>query len=138
MTDGYRVVAYSVHAMPKDYRPLIYAKWLRSLRYGNDYFKLSDPVSYYRAYHAYIDRILADIACVVRLAVLADNADIVLGFSVSRGTALDYVYVQPELRRQGIGTKLVPQGIESITHLTRTALTIWASKYAKWRFDPFA
>jgi GNAT superfamily N-acetyltransferase len=117
---------------------LIFSKWLRSLRYGNDYFKLIDPPAYYAAYHRFIQNILNHPDTSVRLAVLSDDADVVLGFSVSRGTILDYVHVHKDQRRQGIGRQLVPKGIDTITHLTRTGLSIWGSKMAGVKFNPFA
>lgn len=116
---------------------MIFSKWLRSLRYGNDFFKLIDPEAYYSRYEAMIQRILRAPETEVRLAVLSDDHDVVLGFSVSRGSALDYVHVHKIQRRQGIGKNLVPDGITTITHLTKTRLTIWGSKYGEWKFNPF-
>ncbi len=117
---------------------LILSRWKRSLRYGNDYFKLAAPDPYFAAYDRYIGYLLGCDNCRVRLAVLSDAPDVVLGFSVARGSTLDYVHVQKDFRRQGIGKLLVPANIDTITHLTRTGLTIWGSKYPKWSFNPFA
>ncbi len=134
----YTVISYPADHLPEEYRGLVYSKWLRSLRYGNDYFKLIDAKAYYTAYHRLITRILEMADATVRLAVLTDDHDVVLGFSVSRAEVLDYVHVHKHHRRLGIGTNLVPRGIEEITHVTRTGLTIWGSKYLRWKFNPFA
>jgi len=132
---------YSIITVPQEkldpYRALIFQRWLKTLRYGNDMFRLTDQKSYYRAYHAYIDRILAKEDTRIRLAVLSEDHDVVLGFSVSRGNVLDYVHVLQDQRKIGIGKHLVPKEIDTITHLTRTGLEIWANKYPKWKFDPF-
>lgn len=133
----YTVMAYSGHRLPKDYLGLIYAKWLRSLRYGNDLFRLIDSEGYYRSYHRLISGILERQDTIVRLAVLTEDQDVVLGFSVSRSETLDYVYVNKDYRRLGVATQLVPRTIKVITHITKTALTIWASKYKEWKFNPF-
>ncbi len=126
---------------------MIYSKWLRSLRFGNDYFKLADAAAYYEAYQRYITNILQ--VATVRLAVISDDEDVVIGFAVVRNNILDYVHVLRlrlksitgfdvvDYRRRGIGTKLVPKNIDTVTHLTRTALTIWGSKYSHWKFNPF-
>lgn len=147
---AYTVVQYSGKDLPASYRGLIYSKWLRSLRHGNDYFKLIDGKSYYESYSAYISMLLLKPECVVRLAVLADDRDVVLGFSVSRGTVLDYVHVLrirlkvptgfdvTDYRRHGIGTKLIPKGIDTFTHITKTWLIVWGNKFPQWRFNPFA
>ncbi len=117
---------------------MIFSKWKRSLRHGNDYFKLIDSDAYYEIYDRYISRLLADPLSVIRLAVLTDDRDIVLGFSVCRRHVLDYVHVHKDHRRCGIGTRLVPRGTSEITHVTKTGLTIWGSKYPDWKFNPFA
>ena len=133
----YSVISYSAHDLPQAYRGMVFAKWLRSLRFGNDYFKLVDSACYYSAYHRYISNILGKLETVVTVAVLSDDKDVALGFSVSRGNILDYVHVHKDQRKQGIGTRLIPRGIDTITHLTRTGLSIWGSKYKAWKFDPF-
>ncbi len=134
--------SYSVFVCPSEkldpYLPLIFSKWLRSLRYGNDYLRLVEQEAFYKAYHRYIKAILNHSEAEVRLAALSDDPDVVLGFSVCRGPILDYVHVHKDQRRLGIGRKLVPKGITTVTHLTRTGLSIWGSKMAGIAFNPFA
>jgi GNAT superfamily N-acetyltransferase len=72
----------------------------------------------------------------VRLAVLSDDRDVVLGFSVSREDILDYVHVHKDMRKQGVATSLIPKDIKIITHLTKTALLVWP-KYENITFNPF-
>lgn len=140
MTDAYDVIAMPAKDLSNEVRNLILSRWLRSLRFGNDYFKLISPASYYANYDDFIQRLLAH--AWVRLAVLADDRDVVLGFSVYRhtleGGILDYVHVHKDQRRQGIARRLVPDATHTITHLTRTGLTLWGSKRPEWKFDPFA
>lgn len=135
---SYTVLAYPADTLPEAYYGLIFSKWLRSLRFGNDFFKLIDAESYYRAYHPLINRIIHRGDTIVYLAVLTDDHDVVLGFSVSRGKVLDYVYVDRFYRQLGIGRDLVPDGIEMISHVTKTGLIIWANKAGHWKFNPFA
>jgi hypothetical protein len=137
VTDTYTVIAYSARTLPDQYRNMIYAKWLRSLRFGNDYFKLIDSDDYYLTYHRYITNLMQQPSATVRLAVLSDDRDVVLGFAVTRGNILDYVHVHKDHRKCKIGTHLIPCGIDTITHLTRTAMAIWGSKYSNWKFNPF-
>ncbi len=133
----YRIAQYKGQELPPAYTGVVYAKWLRSLRNGNDYYKLADPARFYAAYQRHIGHVLSLPDTVVRIAVLSDEPDVVLGFSVSRSDILDYVHVHKDQRRHGIGTNLVPPGIKYITHLTKTGLCIWGSKYGHWKFDPF-
>jgi GNAT superfamily N-acetyltransferase len=135
--DEYKVIAISAYQLPESYRPMIYSKWLRSLRYGNDYFKLIEAGSYFTHYHKYLEALLAKPYCVVRLAVLADDYDVVLGFSVTRNSVLDYVHVHKDYRRTGIGTLLVPSGISKISHITRQGMSFWNNRLKECKFDPF-
>lgn len=134
---SYRIIAYGGQYLPKAYKGLLYSNWLRSLRNGNDYYKLAEPARFYAAYKRHIGHILSLPDTVVRIAVLADDHDVALGFSVSRGDVLDYVHVLKDQRRHGVGTSLVPNDIKYTTHLTRTGFTILRNKYAHWKFDPF-
>lgn len=138
MADSYSVLAFPGDGIASQYRGLVFAKWLRSLRYGNDYFRLIDSQSYYPTYQRFIKALLSYPDCLVRVAVLSDDYDVALGFSVSRGTILDFVYVQKDQRKNGIGTKLLPGSIQKITHLTKDGLSWWANKHSEWKFDPFA
>lgn len=137
IASSYSVISYPGTSLPDTYQNLIFSKWLRSLRYGNDYYKLIDQDAYFIAYHAYISKLLAQPDAIVRLAVLTDDPDVVLGFSVTRGTTLDYVHVHKDFRKQGIGTTLVPKDIHSITHLTKIGMAIWNAKLAHAKFNPF-
>ena len=142
---GYQIVSYSAHDLPQHYRPYIYSKWLRKLRYGNDYFQLIHSPAYYGTYRTYLNNILQTLNCVVRLALLPpekiDDPEVVLGFSVARGNILDFVYVLNDMRRQGIGRKLVPAGIDTYTHITKDAIAVLAhlagGEIWKWKFNPF-
>lgn len=134
---SYVVHKYAGMQLPEAYKGLIYSKWLRSLRFGNDVFRRIDSNSYYKHYHGYICRLLGSPECVVSLAVLSDDDDVVLGFAVSRGSTLDYVHVHKDNRRIGIGSKLIPSGITTFSHTTRTWDAIWDHKYSDWKFNPF-
>jgi GNAT superfamily N-acetyltransferase len=133
---SYQIISYKAGALPKQYQAMVYSKWLRSLRYGNDYFRLIDGDAYFNAYHLYLENILAKAS--IRLSVLSDDRDVVLGFSVHRGSILDYIHVQKDYRKQGIGLALLPPDITIITHLTRKGMTFWSSKLPKAKFNPFA
>ena len=132
---SYDIISFKGAVLPPAYTNMIYSRWLRSLRFGNDYYKLINSKDYYSSYQKHIAYILSLPTTVVRLAVLSDDHDVVLGFSVSRGDILDFVHVHKDMRRQGIAKSLVPKDIKTITHLTKTALIIWP-KY-EITFNPF-
>lgn len=135
---SYTLRSYSGRQIPSNYRGFVYSKWLRSLRKGNDLHKLCKSASFYSSYGSYLDRLFRQSDTTIRLAVLTEDPDVVLGFSCTRGTILDYVFVVPECRRQNIGRHLVGSVVGTITNLTREGLAIWGTKFPNVEFDPFA
>lgn len=101
-------------------------------------FKLIDSKVYYEKYGQYITFLLNKPEASVRLAVLTDDHDVVLGFSVTRGDILDYVHVQHDQRSQRIGSRLVPEKIQCITHWTYMGERFATHIYKLWSFNPFA
>lgn len=134
---SYKIIAFIGPRLSQEYKGVIYAKWLRTLRYGNDYFKLIDAKDYFENYGRYLDFILQKPSTIVRLAVLSDDTDVVLGFSVSEGYTLHYCYVQRDVRKNGIGMSLMNFGVKQITHVTKIGLEVWNKKFPKAKFNPF-
>jgi len=132
----YRLKIYPATQLPEQYHNLVVAPFLNSLRYGNDLFKLIDKEAYYSAYSRFITILLSRPMCAVKLAVLED--DTVLGWSMYEGKTLHYVWVKKEVRRQGIGRSLLPEVVDTISHVTNKGLNIWVNKWPEWRFNPFA
>lgn len=138
MSDSYSIISCQGNELPTRYQAVVFSKWLRSLRNGNELFKATSSNDYYTHYHQFIERLLQKPDSLVRFAVLTENHDIVLAFSVSREDVLDYLYVQPEQRGQKLSTQLIPMKITAFTHMTKMWLPIWQSKYKDWKFNPFA
>lgn len=134
---SYTIIAYPSSKLPLQYQNVIFSRWLRALKFGNDYFKLIDSDAYYSGYHKCIELLLAQPSSVVRLAVLSDDQDVVLGWSVVRGDTLDFVHVHKDNRNLGIGSALVPANITTITHLTKAGMAIWNKKLPNVAFNPF-
>lgn len=134
----YSILAFKAAELPKPYVGFIFSYWLKSFRHGNPFIKKANPGAYYKHYHTYIENLLNKPDSTIRLAVLSDDHDVVLGFSVVREDVLDYIFVQTNHRRQGIAKKLVPPGITTISHTTQLATRIWQKKYKEIKFNPFA
>lgn len=132
------VIKYPGHALPAEYRNYLFGKWKRSLRHGNEYFKLIDNKAFNDAYDFLIVSTLYRPDATVRLAVLSDSMDVALGWSLIQGSILHYVFVQAEYRGMGLARKLVPVPIETFTHVTKTGLSLWNSKAPQAKFNPFA
>lgn len=135
--DSYIVLTFKGEELPKQYINCVVKKFKNNLRYSNDYFRLIDKASYNQAYERYIYRLLTQHDCFVRLAVLSDERDIVLGFSVNQPNCLHYIFVDKDQRRKGIATSLVREPIKEFTHITKIGLMLWPLKLSDAKFNPF-
>jgi len=128
-SDTYKIVTYKAVNLPPQYINLVLSKFLRSLRYGNEYFKLIDKNSYFSVYDAYFKVLMSRPEAIIKLAVLSDDEDVVLGWSLTEPNKLHYVYVNSTHRKLGIGKELTRESFNTITHLTTIGLSIWGNKY---------
>jgi hypothetical protein len=119
------------------YLPYIYSKWLRSLRYGSEIYKMIDSGAFFNCEHAKIEKILDCEDTEIRLAVLSDDLDVCLGFSAVRNDHLDYVYVNKDQRKIGIGASLIPDRIKSFGTLTNLGQIVWEKRYTDLKFNPY-
>lgn len=132
------ICAWQGKLLPKQYLNLVRSRWMRSYRHNNDYMKLTDAAAYYCAYSVYVERILARPNAIVRLALLDEDDDVALGFSVIEKNCLHYVEVPKVNRGHGIGRALVVEKIDWFTHLTKIGMRIWSTKAPDAKFNPFA
>lgn len=133
---SYRVLTYKASEIPLTYQNVVLARWLRSLKRLNEYFKLIDNNAYFNVYEKYIKTIISRPMAIARFAVLNDDHDIVLGWSITEGSALHFVHVQELNRKAGIGINLIPSDIKYITHTTRH-WDKYLGKHFKVIFNPF-
>lgn len=118
-------------AKPEDL-PLIYSTWLLGLYHGCDWFSRIKKESFFRNYKVVIERLIPK--CEVKVACLADDEDVILGYVCYRGENLDWIFVKKAWRKMGIARMLLPKGITNCTHLTKVGRSI---KPKEWTFDPF-
>lgn len=133
---GYVIKTHAANVLPDEYKNLIKAPFLNSLRYGNDLYKLIDKEAYFTSYGNYIEHLLKRPRSMVSLAVLDDGT--ILGWSLYEGSTLHYVWVKKEVRRQGIAKELLVNKVNTISHITNTGINIWVNKMPEVIFNPFA
>lgn len=137
-TASYTIIEFPGSEIPEAYKGLIYSRWLRSHRYGNFINKMIPSRIYYVQYGLTADYFLNKLMSTVRLAVLSDDHDVVLGFAVSRPGILDYVHVHHVQRDQRIAWNLVPKEIRYITHWTYMGERFATKRYGGFVFNPYA
>lgn len=121
----------------EQYLALILATWLRSLRYGSDFFKLVDSPTFFKIYSTTLLSIMRRPEVLVRVAVLTSEPDVAVGWCVFQHGVLHYVWVRPMGRKQGIARSLMPKNIQVITHLTKVGKSLWIKKLEHAKFNPF-
>jgi hypothetical protein len=133
---SYRIVYHQGSKLPIEYRNLIVAPFLNSLRYGNDLYKLIDKDAYFNNYSRYIEGLLLRPMAIVKLAMLKDET--VLGWSLVEHKTVHYVWVKKEVRLQGICRALLPKEFNTISHITHKGINIWVKHFPDVGFNPWA
>ncbi len=112
----------------------ILATWLRGLYSGNSWFKEIPKDIFMKHYHDILMNILTRPTIEVKVAVLKEDEDIILGYSVYEGSTFHWMFVKEAWRRVGIGRSLLPEKCVTVTHLTSIGSKL---KPKSMRFNPF-
>ena len=121
-------------ANPDD-KSFIFATWLRGLRYGNEFFAAIHKATYFRNYHAILEKLLTS-GVTIKVACLKEDPSVILAYSVFKGPRLDWVFVKAAWRGIGLAKSIIPPTIEKVSHLTKVGRSILV-KYPHVVFDPF-
>lgn len=124
----------------RDYLPgdknFIYASWLRGLYYGEPFFREIPKDVFMENYHRVLEAILAKQEITVKVACLKDDPEVILGYSVLSPGVCHWVFTKAAWRGIGIAKSLVPQGTDTVSHITKVGLGI-LRKHSHLRFNPF-
>jgi len=110
----------------------IYATWLRSLYYGNPWYRMIDKDTFFDKYKLVVSNLLDN--STVAIACLKNDPEVIVGYAVLTNKRLHYVYVKEAWRKLGIAKLIIPDNIESVSHLTSLGAKI---KPKNWTFNPF-
>lgn len=133
-SESYKITTYAAMTLPFEYKNVIIAPFLNSLRYGNDYFKLIDKDSYYQSYGRYVESLLQ--TNIINMASLDDGT--IIGWCLFGADHVHYIWVKKESRRFGVGRALLPKTFKYFTHMTNRGINIWVNKFPEKGFNPFA
>lgn len=121
-----------------DDRAFILACWLRGLYYGDTFFSEVPKGIFMEHYHRVLEKFLDNPNVNIKVACLADDPQVILGYSVSRTSkgqvVLDWVFIKKAWRQIGIAKSLLPQGLQVVTHLTKVGRAL---KPAGVTYNPF-
>lgn len=110
----------------------IFDTWLNGLYFGNDNWRLMKEYTFKRYYQKLLETLLP--RCVVNICALADDHDTIVGYCAYRGNILDWVFVKPAWRKIGIAKELIPEGVDTVSHMTRM---VRGFKPKTWEYNPF-
>ena len=126
---------YEVRGADPSDESFIFATWLQSLYFGSPFFRETEKESYFKNYAKVVETILKLSTTTIAICCLKEQKDVVLGYSVSTGQVLHFVYVKKPWRQLGIAKMLIRPDTHTVTHQTRISRSI---KPREWVFDPFA
>lgn len=93
--------------------------------------------AYYENYDRYVKHLLSRARNTISLALLSDDPDIALGWSMNEGEVLHYVYTCGDQRGQGVARELFKLNpFHTITHMTKDFEKL-LSKKKNIKFNPF-
>ena len=108
------------------------------MKYGNDFFNLIPPSVYYSVYQKVIIALLEPGISSIKVAALADDDDVILGYSVltKHASSIHWVFVKDKWRGIGIMKSLVPDTVVQATHITNVGVSL-IKKFPQITFNPF-
>lgn len=117
-------------------KSFIYSTFLRGLYYGNPFYGAINKTAFFEHYPKVLDHILSKQDTEVKVACLADDEDIILGYAIIENTVLHYIAVKESWRMQGIARKLLAGSeIATVTHSTKPGASIIKKK--GWELNPW-
>lgn len=128
---------YVVRDMVPGDKSFILSTFLKGLRFGNDLFKEIQSEAYFSNYQKIIEGLISMPSAEVKVACLSEDPDVILGYSIHSkdGTKVHWTFVKNSWRNIGICAALVPKNIKSVSHLTKTGLSLIRKKGIN--FNPF-
>lgn len=134
---------YDVRDYVESDKAFIMATFLRGLYYGDSWFSLIPKDVFMFNYKSIIESLLQYPGTQVRVACLKEDPDVLLGYSLSRGSIVHWVYVKSSKtkegltwRRNGIARRLLPDSVSDVTHLTALGRSLM-HKLPDCVFNPF-
>lgn len=115
----------------------ILATWLKGFFYGTNWLNRNvDQDLFFKQYNEIAKGILIRPGVKISVCCLRDDDDVILGYSISEGDCLHWIFVKESWRKMGIGGLLLPPGLKEFSHLTDLGLELNKMKM-NLKFNPF-
>jgi hypothetical protein len=114
----------------------IFATLLRGLYYGSEHHKEMDKRAFFEAYDKVLKHILSKPALNAKVACLASDNDVIVGYALLEPQVLHWVYVKDAWRKRGVARQLLAsESVAAVTHITKVGNEI--RKRKNWVYNPF-
>lgn len=116
----------------------IFSTYLRGLYYGNTMLHETPKDLFMAHFHKFLETTISKTTNWIRIACLKEEPDVILGYSILGlgGKSLHWIFVKSAWRNIGIAKMLVPESVETVTHMTKVGLSIFKKKQ-KLIYNPF-
>jgi len=115
--------------------PFIYASFLKGLYYDNEFYNMIPKADFMENYKRVVESLL--FKCQVNIACLKEDPSVIVGYSITTGNTLHWLYVKKSWRKQGVAKLLVPVLPNFFSHFTNLGLILRKTKYPELTFNPF-
>lgn len=99
-------------------KAFVMSTWLKGLYYGDSWFSLIPKDIFMKNYHPFLERLLDAPGMEITVAALAEDPDVIIGYSVYTGTTLHYIFCKKAWRGIGVARSLLPLNLTAVSHLT--------------------
>lgn len=127
----------TARAMLEDDKNFIMSTILKGIYYGDSAFSHMKKQTFMKKYHPIIESLVLKNGHNIKVSCLKEDPNVILGYAIldNDPTVLHWVFCKKSWRGIGIIKDLVPSTIKSVTHLTKTGLSIVKNK--SYEYDPF-
>lgn len=130
---------YNLRAGKPEDKNFVLSSFLRGMYHGDSWFSQIPRGIFMDNYKVVAEALFDDPKNLVVVACLPEDPNIILGYSIlsADGTTLHWVYVKQTWRRRGIMTRIVPNTITKVSHLTELGSTLIKKLKKDVIFNPF-
>lgn len=130
---------YNIRTATTDDRNFVLKSFLLGIYYGDSWFSKIPKAIFMNNYKKVAAALFDNPRNMVVVACLPDDPSVILGYSIisGDGLTLHWVYVKKDWRNRGIMTRILPQSINCVTHLTELGIILLKKSNKPITFNPF-
>jgi ribosomal protein S18 acetylase RimI-like enzyme len=118
---------------PSDYN-LIIGTFLNGVKYGSSYFKSIDDDAFFHNYTKFVEYVTFNSD--VKICCLEEDEDVIVGYVLSKGEVIHWIYTKPAFRKLGVANSLLAE-ISPTTTPTYTKVGYIIAKKKNIKLNPW-